>query len=435
MSAWTVSPWLDSVSAPAEPLCGSTNADAVVIGGGLAGLSTALELRGSGMDVVLLEREITGFGASGRNAGHLTPTIGKDLPTLRLLFGKARAAQLVRFAEAAVDHVEELITRFDIACDYQPVGNVLAAVHARQHPMIDRAAAAAAELGADAELLDDTAMRARGLPPAFTRGLLEGRGGLLNPARYTRGLREAAVSAGVRLHEHTGVRGLDLGRSIVAHADRGHVRAPIAVLTTNAFTGELDLPVPAVARLAVQLFATAPLSKAQREHLGWEGGAGVYTAHEILESYRLTSEGRIVGGSKHIRYSYDNRPLPDVDPATSRRIEQAFRQRFPTLGDVPIAHHWGGPIAIALDFLPRIGRAGPHRNLLYTHGFAGHGLAQASYAGRLIVDLLHDRENLATPLITRRGIPLPPEPLRWMVARALTGLFEHIDAKTDRLLA
>jgi glycine/D-amino acid oxidase-like deaminating enzyme len=296
--------------------------------------------------------------------------------------------------------------------------------------MVDRAAAAAAELGADAELLDGPAMRERGFPSTFTRGLFERCGGLLNPARYTRGLREAAIASGVRVHERSGVRALDLGSTITAHTDRGHVRADVAVLATNAFTGELDLSVPNVARLAVQLFATEPLTESQRERIAWRG-AGIYTAHEILESYRLTAGGRIVGGSKHIRYCYDNRPAPDVDLATSQRIERAFRQRFPALDDVRIEHHWGGPIAIALDFLPRIGR---RRNLLYAHGFAGHGLAQASYVGKLLVDLLHGRDNLATPLVTRRAVPLPPEPLRWLVARALTGLFERIDAKTDRLL-
>jgi glycine/D-amino acid oxidase-like deaminating enzyme len=174
---------------------------------------------------------------------------------------------------------------------------------------------------------------------------------------------------------------------------------------------------------------TEPLDPAAREALGWRERQGVYTAHEILESYRLTADGRVVGGSRFIRYAYDGRPLPDVDPGIAGRLEDIFRRRFPELGPIRIARHWGGPIGFALDFLPHVGRGGPHRNVLYAIGYAGHGVALASYAGRMIADLLLEREGPGAALWTRRHVPLPPEPLRWGVATALIGLFEWMDRR------
>src|SRR5918997_1095179 len=118
MAARAPSLWLDPPPDPGPPLEGDVEADAVVIGAGYTGLWTALALRERGAEVVVLERDYAGFGASGRNAGHLTPTIGKDLPTLLRLYGRERAGALVRFAETAVEHVEAAISEGTIDCKY-----------------------------------------------------------------------------------------------------------------------------------------------------------------------------------------------------------------------------------------------------------------------------------------------------------------------------
>ena len=126
------SPWLSGMPPATAPLEGEREADVCVIGGGFAGLSCALALRGEGLDVVVLEAEVAGFGASGRNAGHLTPTIGKDLPTLCSLYSEERVKGLVQLAATSIAHVEELIKKHDIDCDYEAAGNVIAATPRRQ---------------------------------------------------------------------------------------------------------------------------------------------------------------------------------------------------------------------------------------------------------------------------------------------------------------
>jgi hypothetical protein len=171
--------WLDPPPDTGPPLEGAVEADVVVIGAGYTGLWTALALRERGADVVVLERDYAGFGASGRNAGHLTPTIGKDLPTLLRLYGPERGGALVRFAETAVEHVETAISERGIDCDYAPAGNVLAGVHPGQRPGLEKAAEAARRLGGAAmRMLDQTELAERGLPRCVACGYLEERGGI-----------------------------------------------------------------------------------------------------------------------------------------------------------------------------------------------------------------------------------------------------------------
>jgi glycine/D-amino acid oxidase-like deaminating enzyme len=426
-----VSHWLDEL--PGEPrvpaLEGPLDVDVAVVGGGYAGLSTALVLREEGLSVAVLEAEHAGFGASGRNAGHLTPTIGKDVPTCLRLFGKERTGRLVSLADTAIRHTEAWIERFGIDCAYEPVGNVVVAVHERQHRAIDRAAEAAAELGLPGERLDAADLRKRGVPAAFTRGFLEPHGGILQPARYARGLRAAALAAGVQLFEGTPVTRIVPGPPPHVDTPAGRVRARQVVVTTNAWTQSLGWLPRRAMPLAVQLFATAPLDAAQREAVGWSGREGLYTAHEALESYRWTHDGRIVGGAKSVRYGGGGRVPADVDPAVSARLEAIFRDRFPELADLPIERHWGGPISMALDFLPLVGRRG---EVLHAVSFAGHGLAMASYAGVMVRDLLFERDGPGRVLWDRRVWPLPPEPLSQVVFHAISGTLDWLDARVDR---
>jgi glycine/D-amino acid oxidase-like deaminating enzyme len=423
--------WMAGEREQAPALAGDLEVDAAIVGAGYTGLSTALALRAAGLSVAILEQRVAGFGASGRNAGHLTPTIGKDLPTLRRVFGQARGRALIALVQEAIAHVERTIATHAIACEYTPVGNVMAAVHPRQHHVLDRAARAAESLELDGEILEPDAMRERGLPRAFTRGFWLRRGGILDPGRYVRGLRAAAVAAGARLYEGTPVERIEDEAPAIVRTPNGRVRARLVVLATNAYTPALGWLGNRIVRVHVYLFATAPLRADQRAAVDWRGREGIYTAHEMLESYRLTADQRIVGGAKTVRYGYGGAALAD-DDATFAHLEAAFRDRFPELRDVAIERRWGGPIAFALDFLPVVGRMGRHRNILYSAGYAGHGIALASYAGTMLADLVLERDGMGRALAARRVIPLPPEPFRWLVVRSLTGVFGAIDRRTDR---
>jgi glycine/D-amino acid oxidase-like deaminating enzyme len=226
---------------------------------------------------------------------------------------------------------------------------------------------------------------------------------------------------------------LDEGSTITLATPHGTVRAAAVVLATNAYTPALGWLRSTIARFHVYLFATAPLTDAERTAIGWRCREGIYSAHEMLESYRLTADNRIVGGAKTVRYGFDGRALED-DPATFAFIEAAFRDRFPAIRHVRVTHRWGGPIAFALDFLPAVGVTGTFKNVYYSAGYAGHGIAMASYAGTMLADLLLGRDGPGRALWGRRSVPMPPEPFRRLVAHALVGAFGAVDRRVDRLL-
>lgn len=425
-------PYLDAPADRTGPLEADLDADVAIIGAGYTGLSTALALRGAGVDAVLLEADFAGAGASGRNAGHLTPTIGKDLPTLLRFFGRRRASALVRFADAAVEHTERLMEKHAIECDYRPSGNLLAAVHPRQSRKLERAAEVGASLGARVRFVAEGEMRERGLPVAFLSGVLEEAGGTLDPGKYVLGLRRTGLSAGVRLFEQTPVTAIEEGPRVRLRTARGSVSAERIVVATNAYTASLGWRRRAVVPLACSLFETEPLSDEQHAALGWPGGEGIYTAHEILESYRVSARGSIVGGVKTVRYAYGSRlPVAD-DPRSFEVIEEAFRERFPGLRDLGIRHCWSGWLGYTPDFLPSLGVSGRHRNLHHAIGFAGHGVAQATLMGDLVADQLQGREHPLAEALRRRTFAWPPEPLRWLAFQAIHRTLGALDARTDR---
>jgi glycine/D-amino acid oxidase-like deaminating enzyme len=430
-----VSAYLESPPERLPALAGDARADVAIVGGGLTGLSTALALRRAGADVVVLEREFCGFGASGRNAGHLTPTIGKDLPTLLMLYGRERTAAIVRFADHCVRRTEALIAELGIDCDYAPSGNVMAVVHPKQEQRLRRAAALATEVGANVRFLEQGEMRARGLPPAFLCGALEGAGGTLDPGRLVLGLRRAALAAGVRIHEGTRVARVEGGSRPVLRCERGQLRAERVVMATNAWTREVGAPGAKLVPLYVTLFETAPLDAGQLAAIGgWPHREGVYTAHEILESYRLSARGTIVGGSKAPRYHWGARPGAHGGPDArcQARVARAFRDRFPALAKLPIARYWGGFIAMTLNFLPSIGAHASDGRHWHALGYNGHGVAQATAVGEILADTIAGRDNEWARVFAKSAPTLPPEPFLWLTARGLLALFGAIDRVTDR---
>ncbi len=441
-----ISPWIREPAEPRLPLQGEQRADVVVIGAGYTGLSAALSLREQGVDVLVLERDFAGAGASGCNAGHLTPTIGKDLPTLLRMFGNERAQSLVQFADRAVEYTEHIIKHLGIECSYEPNGNILAAVHPKHEKRLLEAAAAASLLGGHLRFLSGEQMRERGLPLAFHCGVLEQRGGVLDPGQYVTGLRQAAIDVGVRLHEHSPVRSVDKGKPVRVRCDGGVVSADSAVVATNAYSGSIGLMPRKVVPLRVSLFETEPLSASQLAAIDWNGREGIYTSHEVLESYRLSARNTIIGGSRVVRYAYGSKLVHGYDSGAFGTIESAFRQRFPQIEGVSVQRFWGGWIGLGLDFLPMIGTAndqqnihdtilfnGPIReNIHYGFGYAGHGVAQATLMGAMLADRVLGCAHECESALARRAWSWPPEPLRYALYGAVTRVLYAMDARTDR---
>lgn len=431
-----ISQWVERPQDIRPALDEAIRADVVIIGGGFTGLSAALSLREAGVDVVLVEKDFCGMGASGRNAGHLTPTIGKDFPTLVKYVGKERAVEYARFADRAVRYTEGMIERLGVDCEYRPTGNIITGLHSRHRKPLADGADLAARLGVGVAFLDEAEVRRRNLPSHVRFGVIEQAGGHLHPGKYVMALRQAAIAAGVRIFEDSAVTRIEDGASpVVVHTEGGVVTAEKLVVATNAYTPvTLKRMHSKVFPVRVTLFRTQVLTEEQWKRVGWEGGEALYTAHEAMENYRPQADGRISGGSKFVQYGYGSKLTTGNLPDVFAKWREVFARRFPEIPDVKIESFWGGWIGLTLDFLP-IHQSNARGTTFYGIGYNGHGIAQATYAGPMLADQVLGRPNAEVELFRRRMIPLPPEPLRWLVVKGITRHLNRIDAKVDADLA
>ena len=433
-----ISPYISPPSDLQAPLSADLQVEVAIVGGGYTGLSTALALHQAGVQVAVLERHFCGYGASGRNAGHLTPTICKDLPTAKLLFGAERATQLVRFADHCVENAQALMQGYGIDCDYHDGGNIMAVLHPSQEQRLRQATEAALKLGAKTHFIEPGEMRERGLPKAFLCGAMEEVGGTLHPGKFVSGLRREVLARGIPVYEQTCVERVEPGTPVRIVTPGGTVTAERSLMASNAYTTEIGQPGERICPLYISLFETAPLSAEQLAAIGgWAGREGIYTAHESMETYRLTAQRTIIGGSKDVQYFYDCAPHRhggDSD-ARKRSVIRAFRARFPALAQLPIAHAWAGWCGFTLNFLPVAGRAADSHAYYYSVGYNGHGVAQATAMGGLLADLMLGKHNPWHEVIFRKPAYMPAKPLRYLAVKSLLGALNGIDRRIDRKIA
>lgn len=429
-----ISPYISLPADLQPPVSSNIHADVAIVGGGYTGLSTALALHEKGISAVVLERDFCGYGASGRNGGHLTPTICKDLPTAAMLFGRETAAKFVRYADFCVKRTEDTMKAYGIDCDYRDSGNIVAIVHRVQEKRLRKATEAAVSLGAKMHFVEPGEMRDRGIPSAFHCGAMEELGGTLHPGKFILGLRKAALARGIRIYEQTAVEHIDetIPNRLITMG--GAVSADKLVIAANAYATEIGRPGDRIAPLYITFFETAPLSDTQLERIGgWRGREGIHTAHESMESYRLTTQRTIIGGSKDVQYFYDCAPHNHGGEGDARKMSviRAFRERFPTLADLPIAHAWAGWCGFTTNFLPVVGSEPNNPTYHYAIGYNGHGIAQATTMGTLLADLVLGNSNPWQELICRKPAYMPPKSLRYPGVKALLAILNGIDRRVD----
>ena len=406
-----------------------------MIGAGYTGLSTALALREAGIDVVLLERDHAGAGASGRNSGHLSTTVGSPAKALVRSFGEAGARTLFHFSDEAVAYTEQRMRALGIDADYVPNGNLAAAVHPSHDAKLEAEAQARRTLGARVAFLSGGEMRERAIPDAFRCGMLHEPGGVLDPGKYVRGLYDAALQTSVRVFEGTSVERIEDGTPARVVTPRGVVTADAVVLATNAFTPSLGRLARTVIPLRVCCVETEPLSLDERNAIGWKGCEGISTAHLMPETYRWTPRGGVAAGTRTVRYAWNSALSTNGDAAQIAVLERALRSRLPLLASKRIAARWGGWVAMTTDTLPVIGTTGTDRNIFHALGYSGHGIAQATFLGKMLAARVQGvRDELAAPF-ERKAWRWPIEPLRWIGATAVLAALRRLDARTDRRIA
>jgi gamma-glutamylputrescine oxidase len=364
-----------------EPLRGAVTADVCVIGGGIAGCSTALNLAERGYQVVLLEGQRVGWGASGRSGGQAIFGFAAGQDKLIAQVGKDIARRMFDVSVEALDLLKERVARHAIDCDLN-WGQMHAAIKPRHETELR---AWREELARDygytsPRWLDRPEVRNVLATERYIGGLYDPRSGHLHPLNYTLGLAQAAAAAGVRIFESSQVTRLEHGDTAVVTTDGGQVRAKHVALCCNAYIDDKVSPKlrARIMPVGTYIVATEPLGESRIKAL-MRDNVAVTDINWVLDYFRRSADHRLLFGG---RVSYSG-----LDPRNTERATRARMLKvFPQLGDVQIEYSWGGYVDITLSRAPDFGRLAP--NVYYLQGFSGHGIALTGMAGKLIAEAI-----------------------------------------------
>jgi glycine/D-amino acid oxidase-like deaminating enzyme len=415
---------------PCPPLRGRVGADVCIVGGGFAGLWTAHELldREPGLRIALLEADICGGGASGRNGGFLSSS-WHDLPALCHLYGEEPG---LRYAQALADQVGavgEWCSRNRVDAWFHHEGVLGLETNPEQLGAHAEALELSRRLGLDVMQplgVDET--RRYVDSPAAVGGVFVRDNAIVQPARLARGLRRVALERGVHIFEGTRVGALDHRRPAVVSTGAGAVRADHVVLTIGAWATGWPGFRTRLGNIADYVVATEPIPDRLRE-IGWTSGVGIADARDMLYYLRPTDDHRIAigGGSTGVLYggtigrgATKLRGVADV-------AARGLLYLFPQLEGVRFTHAWGGPIDMSASWTPFFRTLDPG-NAHCGLGFSGHGLAATKLGGKTLASMVLGVQDewSELPVVGDALARTPPEPLRWALVRsAVWGMGRH----------
>lgn len=387
---------------PALPILhGALRTDVTIVGGGYAGLATAIHLAERGTSVVVLEAspEI-GLGASGLNGGQVNPGIKYNPDEIELVYGPQRAPMLLDFAGGTAKATFDLITRLGIDCDAVAGGFVQPALGRESLAMLEQRCNQWRRRGAPVRLLDAHEMAQLLGTDRYIGGWVDGRGGTLHPLKYQRGLAQAAIERGARLlvdSRALSIKSQD-GRWLVG-TNKGSVTSDALAVMTNAYA---DGAWPHLAQSIVPVrsfqVATKPLPDAVAQTI-LPAGHGASDTRRLLVYWRRDPQNRLlIGGRSSFRVPTSTR---NFNP-----LERMLRHLYPQIGDIAIEHRWYGYVAMTTDSVPRFHRLGPRALALV--GCNGRGVAMFSALGAPMARWLESGNDDILPLpVTDPIQPIP----------------------------
>ncbi|WP_181183606.1 MULTISPECIES: FAD-binding oxidoreductase [unclassified Mesorhizobium] len=417
---------------PSAPLVGQADVDVCIVGGGINGLSTAYHLKKlePSLEVALLEAEVVGFGASGRNAGQIIMKFGGTSPE-RLVgsYGAERAREAWNYIHRGIALIQDLRLDEDIDCDYANTGTMNVCLRIEGDGHVDEAMRLMERMGQSQYVayVESERVEQELGSNQFGAAYHESRGGQFNPLKLVRGLKRAAERRGARVYENSPVASIDTTENLMTlHTGLGVIRCKKLVLATNAFTHLL----PGARRLGlareqtplmVKGVITQPLSPQQWERVGWPRRAGINIHSDLFYSFAPTADGRILYvGGYYTSAPWDRNLAPEIDTRLKRVGPDHLAAFFPALYGVGVAQTWGGPISITPDWIPHVGEARDPR-ILYACGCWGNGMPCGMQNGRTLAELALGKhtENADAWFVTRKKRKWPSRILAAFLAKGV----------------
>lgn len=440
--------WLETCDddlTPRPSLDGSIDVDVAILGAGYTGLWTALELlrREPGLRIAVVEREIAGFGASGRNGAWCAPDLNISLPALARRFGTAAAQATQAATYEAVDEVGRACAEAGIDAGWHRGGAIHLARGPQQLQELEQSYETYVRFGFGERyrLLSGAETGERIRVEGALAALATPDCAVIHPGRLVRGLARAVERAGATIYERTRVVRFEPARlntggsGPILHTARGDVRARTVVLAGEAYLSELQPLRRALIPVYSLIVLTEPLSDAQWSQIGWAGRECVSSFRLSIDYLSRTEDGRILFGGRGAPYHLGSaiRPEHDHHRPTHEMLQRMVRAWFPILRDVRFTHAWGGPLGMPRDWMPTF-VYDPRTGVASARGYIGHGVSTANLAGRTLADLITERRSALTelPMVNHRSPDWEPEPLRWLGVRYVQQAFAGIDARAER---
>ncbi len=434
--------WLETAGeelAPRPSLPGPTEADVAILGAGFTGLWTAYYLLAQqpSLRVVVLESEIAGFGASGRNGAWCNSAFPVSPGELVRRFGAEATRNLLIEMRDAVDEIGRVAGAEGIDAHYFRGGQLRVARGPAQMPGIENAYESARALGLeeDLTLLDagETAGRVR--ITGASAALYNPHCATIHPARLARGLARAVERLGGEIFEGTTVTDFETGGSPRLVTDSGEVRARTVVLAGEAYLARLRKLRRQVLPIYSLIVLTEPLSEGRWAEIGWEGRECVASNRYTVDYLSRTEDGRILFGGRGAPYHFGSRIKDEYDrhEPTHEMLRSTAREWFPALEDARFTHAWGGPLAVPRDWMPTMSYD-PSQGLATARGYTGQGVATANLSGQTLADLILGRDTAVTrlPTVNHETRAWEPEPLRWLGARYVQRGLMKVDDRAEQ---
>ena len=408
-----------------------------IAGAGFTGLWTAYYLKKARPElrVVVCEREIAGFGASGRNGGWCSALFPASLSKLDRMGGRDAAIAMYRAMQQTVDEVGAAAAAEGIDCHWAKGGTVQLARSAVQLERARAEIAEAREFGfgpEDLDLLDRDAATAIAAADGVLGGVYTPHCAAIHPSRLARGLAEAVRRHGVALHESTPVTRIEPGALVTA---AGTVRARHVIRATEGYTPQLPGEHRTVIPVYSLMIATEPLPDAVWEHIGLAARPTFGDLRHMIIYGQRTADGRFAFGGRGAPYHLGSsiRPAYDRVPAVHAALRRTLAELFPVLADFKVTHAWGGPLGIPRDWCASVG-LDPATGLGWAGGYVGDGVATTNLAGRTLADLVLGQDTPLTrlPWVGHRSPRWETEPLRWLGANAGLQLMSFADRQESR---
>lgn len=435
--AYDQSLWFETAGedwTPRPPLPGDREADIVIVGAGLTGLWTAYYLTevDPTLRVVVVEAEIAGFGASGRNGGWCSALFPRSTAGLAGMAGPEAAIAMTAAMRATVDEVADVLRRERLDADFAKGGTVVAARGPAQRGRAHAEVADARRWGAtpdDLALLTGEELRQHVRIAGAEGGTYTPHCAALHPAKLVRGLARVLEARGVVIHEQTPAIALAPGRVTTT---RGTVRAEVVVRATEGYTPSIRGQRRAVAPVYSLMVATESLPAEVWERIGLERRQTFSDFRNVIIYGQRTADDRLAFGGRGAPYHFGSRVRAgfEDEPRVFAALRATLVDLFPVLADAKITHRWGGALGVPRDWCASVA-FDPQSGAARAGGYVGDGLSTTNLAGRTLSHLIlrRDTDLVRLPWVGHRSPVWEPEPLRWLGINAGLKAMELADVE------